>query len=277
MDHGTTSTTDIRLAELMAALSLATDLDMGQPLEWALCSCVPAVRLGDTLGFSAEELREIYYQALLHYIVCNSETHMLAALAGDEIALRTDFATIDSGSLPQMLGMMTRHIRQANVGASRLELAQVIVRNLLLSAHDTPGFFSGHCEAAQHTAVKLRAPEPRPKAVATATVCFNGLFGRPSLARRSDQKSSPLARPGSARSRGAENDGRQLRCGRMKRANWCWRSRPSLQRGTFWSGMVSLAFGIDESEFGAEALLLAPPSCGTWRIAKVIRLSQPRG
>jgi len=176
VDHGTTSTTDIRLAELMAALSLATDLDMGQPLEWALCSRVAAARLGDILGFSAEELREIYYQALLRYIVCNSETHMLAALAGDEIALRTDFATIDSGSLPPVLGMMTRHIRQANVGASRLELAQVIVRNLLLSARDTPGVFSGHCE------------------------------------------------------------------------------------GTFWSGMISLAFGIDESEFGAEARLLAPPS-----------------
>ena len=42
-----------------------------------------------------------------------------------------------------MLGMMTRHIRQANVGASRLELAQVIVRNLLLSAGDTPGFSAG--------------------------------------------------------------------------------------------------------------------------------------
>jgi hypothetical protein len=34
----------IRLAELMAALSIATDLGMGQPLEFALCSCVPAVR-----------------------------------------------------------------------------------------------------------------------------------------------------------------------------------------------------------------------------------------
>ena len=103
MDHDTTGTTDIRLAELMAALSLATDLGMGQPLEWALCSCVLAVRLGDALGFSEEELREIYYQALLRYIGCNAETHMLAALAGDEIALRTDFATIDSGSLPRCL------------------------------------------------------------------------------------------------------------------------------------------------------------------------------
>ncbi len=155
MSHDTTGTTDIRLAELMAALSLATDLGMGQPLEWALCACVLAVRLGDALGFSEEELREIYYQALLRYIGCNAETHMLAALEGDEIALRTDFATIDNGNLAQVIGLMTRHIRQANAGASRLELAQVIVRNLLLSARDTPGFFSGHCEVAQRLAARM--------------------------------------------------------------------------------------------------------------------------
>src|SRR5947207_12489923 len=155
MQHDTTGSSDIRLAELMAALALATDLGVGQPLEWALCSCVLAVRLGDALGFSQEELREIYYQALLRYIGCNAETHWLAALAGDEIALRTDFATVDNGNLAEVLGMMRRHIRQANAGASRLELAQVIVRNLMLSARGTPGFFSGHCEVAQRLAARM--------------------------------------------------------------------------------------------------------------------------
>jgi hypothetical protein len=57
----------------------------------------------------------------------------------------------------------------------------------------------------------------------------------------------------------------------MKRANWCWRSRLLLE-GTFWSGMISLAFGIDESEFGAHNPLLCvlPPSArsatGTGRV-----------
>src|SRR5215212_5063641 len=104
MHHDITGTSDIRLAELMAALSLATDLGMGQPLEWALCACVLAVRLGDVLGFSQMELREIYYQALLRYIGCNAETHMLAALAGDEIALRSEYVAVDSGKPAQVLG-----------------------------------------------------------------------------------------------------------------------------------------------------------------------------
>ena len=48
----------IRLAELMAALSPATDLGMGQPLEFALSSCVLSVRLGEALGLDADELRD---------------------------------------------------------------------------------------------------------------------------------------------------------------------------------------------------------------------------
>ena len=49
----------------MAALSLATDLGMGQPLEFALTACVLALRIGEALGYSDKALREIYYQALL--------------------------------------------------------------------------------------------------------------------------------------------------------------------------------------------------------------------
>jgi hypothetical protein len=52
-------------------------------------------------------------------------------------------------------------------------------------------------------------------------------------------------------------------------------AQPPFLEGTFWSGMISLAFRIDESEFGAEALLLARAVITDWRIAKVIRLFQP--
>src|SRR5438105_5521856 len=82
----------VRLAELMAALSIATDLGMGQPLESALCSCVVAIRLGEALQLDGDTLRDVYYLALLRYIGCNAETYALAALVGDELALRRDFA-----------------------------------------------------------------------------------------------------------------------------------------------------------------------------------------
>src|SRR5216683_3591120 len=53
----------VRLAEVVAALSLATDLGMGQPMEFALRTCVLAVRLGELLGLDERELRDTYYVA----------------------------------------------------------------------------------------------------------------------------------------------------------------------------------------------------------------------
>jgi hypothetical protein len=47
----------MRLAELVAALSLATDLGMGQPMEHELRACLLAVRLGEALQRFAEHPR----------------------------------------------------------------------------------------------------------------------------------------------------------------------------------------------------------------------------
>src|SRR5262245_14545359 len=54
-------TSNLRLAELMAALSIATDFGMGQPLEFALQACVVAMRLGVQLRLSDANLRATYY------------------------------------------------------------------------------------------------------------------------------------------------------------------------------------------------------------------------
>src|SRR5512141_2302059 len=93
----------VRLAELMAALSLATDLGMGQPMEFALSSCILAVRLAEKVGYSDEALREVYYQALLRYIGCNAETDWLASIVGDEQGLRADIATVDNADVSAVL------------------------------------------------------------------------------------------------------------------------------------------------------------------------------
>jgi hypothetical protein len=82
------------MAELMAALSIATDLGMGQPLESALCSCVVAMRLGEALHLDGDTLRDVFHQALLRYIGCNADANALAALMGDELAPAVPLVTL---------------------------------------------------------------------------------------------------------------------------------------------------------------------------------------
>lgn len=144
----------IRLAEIVAALSLATDLGMGQPLAFALRSCLLALRLGRAAGMAEATLRTIYFEALLRYIGCNVDTHLLAAVVGDEIDMRRNFAPIDHGSAAEVVGVMLHSIRQANAGASALQLARAMAHGLLALPGIKAGF-GGHCEVAQRLAARL--------------------------------------------------------------------------------------------------------------------------
>src|SRR5258706_14120327 len=124
MSPNCSNRTDIRLAELIAALSLATDLGMGQPMEFALSACILAVRLAEKCGYSEEALREVYYQALLRYIGCHAETDWLASIVGDEQGLRVDFAQIGNGNSSPVINTFVHAIQQADAGESTFNVTR---------------------------------------------------------------------------------------------------------------------------------------------------------
>src|SRR5438445_3076653 len=120
----------IRLAELIAALSLACDLGMGQPLEKVLRSTLIALRLGEVAGCDQYALSDIYYLSLLQFIGCTSHAHeMSIGTGGDEIALRTHAVAVAQGPMTEVLAAFIRHIgeglplrqRAALVGAMMVE------------------------------------------------------------------------------------------------------------------------------------------------------------
>lgn len=169
--HSGAATAGVRLAELMAALSIATDLGMGQPLETALCSCVVAMRLGEALNLDGDTLRDVYYHALLRYIGCNADTDAMAALFGDELALRHDFAPLDPGSTPEVLSMAVRYLRQAGAGEPPYRMAALVARGLLTLPRLMHESFAGHCEVAQRLATRLDLP-------VSLVVCLGQIYER---------------------------------------------------------------------------------------------------
>jgi hypothetical protein len=78
----------VRRADFLMALAYATDLATGQSRDFALRSCVLAMRLAEAAGLDDHERSNVYHQALLRYIGCNADTHLLASAFGDEIAMR---------------------------------------------------------------------------------------------------------------------------------------------------------------------------------------------
>ena len=80
--------THVRMAELVAALSLGIDLGFGQPMEHVLRQCLIAVRLADALGLGEAERADVYYASLLINVGCHSDAHEQAKWFGDDISLK---------------------------------------------------------------------------------------------------------------------------------------------------------------------------------------------
>jgi len=100
----------VRLAEVVGALSLATDVGMGAPLEIGLGTCLVATRLAEELGCGEDERRRAYWVALLRHIGCTAGSHEFAALVGDELAFRGGLGGEDFTDQRVLLGHVLRAI-----------------------------------------------------------------------------------------------------------------------------------------------------------------------
>ncbi|HEY2410070.1 MAG TPA: HD domain-containing phosphohydrolase [Polyangiaceae bacterium] len=145
----------IRRAEIVAAWSHATDLVIGQPMEYALKSCVLSMRLAAALGLGLAERVETYHHALLRYIGCNAETDAMAALFGDEIAFRRALAPLDTGDPVQLAPVLLRSIMQAQSGQSLPAMIWGALKGLVASKSETAAGFRAHCETAERFGRRL--------------------------------------------------------------------------------------------------------------------------
>ena len=80
----------VRLAELVASLSLGIDLGFGQPMEHVLRQCLIALRVAERLGLDDEARAAVYYTALLVNVGCHTDAHEQAKWFGDDIALKAN-------------------------------------------------------------------------------------------------------------------------------------------------------------------------------------------
>ena len=116
------SDSGLRLADLVAAFSLATDLGLGQPMEHVLRAWAIASRLGEHLGVGADDRAALYYVVTLAWVGCVADTPEVAAVFGDDIAFRADSYYVDFTGLP-MLGFMLRHVGTGRPAPRRIRMA----------------------------------------------------------------------------------------------------------------------------------------------------------
>jgi HD-GYP domain-containing protein (c-di-GMP phosphodiesterase class II) len=146
------SSSPLRLAELVAAVSLATDLGTGQPMEHALRVCLLAVELGGQLGAGEEELRDVYYVALLRAMGCVADAHQVAARFGDELLANAQISLMDTAQPTDVLNLLLRHVGQ---GQPALRRARMIAEALAAGPGERNLIITAHCEVAERLALRL--------------------------------------------------------------------------------------------------------------------------
>ncbi len=119
----------LRLAELIGALSHALDLTEGQPRGHCIRCCWIGVNLGMAIGYSREELSDLYYTLLLKDLGCSSNAARICQLyLADDQGFKRDFKRID-GSLPQALRFVLSHTGLTAPMADRFRAITNILRN----------------------------------------------------------------------------------------------------------------------------------------------------
>jgi HD-GYP domain-containing protein (c-di-GMP phosphodiesterase class II) len=101
----------VRLAELIALLSLGTDLGLGQPMEHMIRACLIALRLGERLGLAESERGVVYYSGLLAWVGCHTDAYEQAKWFGDDTTLKRDaHYYYDMGKVGPAISFMLKHV-----------------------------------------------------------------------------------------------------------------------------------------------------------------------
>ena len=87
---------DIRLSEVISALSYALDITEGQPMGHAVRSCAIGMRIGEEIGLGARGALDLFYALLLKDAGCSSNAARLSALFGaDDLEIKRTRKLID--------------------------------------------------------------------------------------------------------------------------------------------------------------------------------------
>ena len=104
----------ITLPEVVCALSLATDLAMGEPLESGLAITLRAVALAEECGVADAERDRVYWVALLRHVGCTAENSAFAEIVGDELEFRHSAGPVDPTSPRGLMPHLLRHVVRAH-------------------------------------------------------------------------------------------------------------------------------------------------------------------
>jgi HD-GYP domain-containing protein (c-di-GMP phosphodiesterase class II) len=160
----------VRLAELVAALSLGIDLGFGQPMEHVLRQCLIALRLAEGIGLDEDQRAVVYYTALLINVGCHSDAHEQAKWFGDDIALKS----VKYDHEPRSLRMAVSGMRFIGSGQPPLHRFRLGLEFALSGHREVDDMIVHHAAIARSMAEQLCLPDDVVAAIGAAYERWDG-------------------------------------------------------------------------------------------------------
>ncbi|MDQ2677019.1 MAG: LuxR C-terminal-related transcriptional regulator [Actinomycetota bacterium] len=161
----------LRLADLLAGLSIACDLGFGLPPEEAMRSCLIATGLARRLGLPEAEVADTYYTALLMHVGCSALSHETAAVFGDERPVLTAVAGTNVADPADVSENLMPVLLQAERPAVRAQIEHFAATD---QGEFGRNFDTGSCEIASATARRVGLGKGAERALKEAVEWWNG-------------------------------------------------------------------------------------------------------
>ena len=109
------------MAELVATVSYAADLGLGQPMSHCMRKTVIALRLADLIDVSDRDREATYYLGLMMNAYCHADATEQARWFGDDIGMKADGQDIVDMNTAQTISFLLRRVGSHGTGLQRVK------------------------------------------------------------------------------------------------------------------------------------------------------------
>ncbi len=169
--HFLSAVTELKLSELIAALSHALDITEGQPEGHCVRCCWIGMHIGRQIGLPDDQLWELYYVLLLKDLGCSSNAARICELyVTDDLSFKHDFKTVGD-SLPQVLRFVLSH---TGLKAGMAERFRSVLKILREGGEIAKELIATRCQRGAEIARLLRFPDGVAQGIYSLDEHYNG-------------------------------------------------------------------------------------------------------
>lgn len=136
---------------MLAALSLAIDLGLGQPVEHVLRAALISRALSEKLGGDEAAQATAFYTTMLMWVGCVADSHEYSRWFGDDLAVRSASYEVDWTGMPYAVFLL-RHIAYGRRLPERVKVAGSLLRD---PKGNLSAMLTSHCSSAALFARRL--------------------------------------------------------------------------------------------------------------------------